>query len=648
MHPSPGVAGRTAAILILLAAGLLLAGGAWLYQDERASERRGVEVRAETLAGALEASLGEAMGEHRPATMREILAAVGRTEGVAGAAIATRGGLPRWTTGEVPGRVPVPRQAEISWSATQVTLVAPLANRPACHACHGATAAANGAVWVRLRPVGLGERLELRAARLAGLVALALLASALGVILVLRATVSRPLAQLEAFADALGRGDLGARPPPAEGREIGALAGSLARMADEVQRSHEELEGRVRERTAALAGALAEATAAREERAAALTRLQAIMDSMVEGVIFVDAEGRIALVNEQGKVLRNLGSGPGRALRDCHPESTHATLEKVMDWLRQGDQDGAPHPILKEKEGRWETTYAPVRAPDGAFLGVVMVIRDIAERRNLERRLLDAERLAGLGQMSAQVAHELRSPLNAIGGAAQYLRRVLPDHPEVREYADLIGEEVQRVSRFVAELLQVARPANPTFAPSSLNRVLAEAAQRAAVARGLPADAIRLSLAKGLPALDLDRALVLEAVVNLLDNALDAGGAEPPEIATAFEGAGGEGSVVAEVRDRGAGIPPDQLDEVTRPFFTTKAHGTGLGLVVVGRAADQHRARFSLHPREGGGTVARLSFPVRRIAGAIPPEAGLAEAVEAEAGAEPAPGLPPAGEAGRS
>jgi PAS domain S-box-containing protein len=385
-------------------------------------------------------------------------------------------------------------------------------------------------------------------------------------------------------------------------------------MADDIQRSHQELEGRVRERTAALAEALAEATAAREERAAALTRLQAIMDSMVEGVIFVDAAGTIALINAQGKVLRNLGSGPGRALKECHPESTHAVLDKVMDWLRRGDEAGAPHPILKEKDGRWETTYAPVRAPDGTFLGVVMVIRDIAERRNLERRLLDAERLAGLGQMSAQVAHELRSPLNAIGGAAQYLRRVLPDHPEVKEYSDLIGEEVQRVSRFVKELLQVARPANPSFSPSNPNRIATEAAQRAAVARGLPEDAVRLSLTRTLPALDLDRALILEALVNLLDNAFDAGGSEPPELATFFEDSGGEGSVILEVRDRGGGIPPDQLEEVTRPFVTTKVHGTGLGLVVVARAADQHRARFSLRGRDGGGTAARLSFPVRRLA----------------------------------
>jgi len=621
-----GVAGRTAALLILLAAGLLLAGGAWLYRDERAFERRAVEDRGAALAAAVEGSLGEAMGAHRPESVQQIVSAVGRTEGVAGVAVADRGGRPRYATGAAPSHLPVPAGRTVAWDGGEVTVVSPVANGPSCQSCHGTTAPANGAVWVRLRPVGLGERLDLRAGRLAGLVAAALLASALGVLLVLRGTVARPLRGLQDFADALGRGDLAIRPPQDGGREIAALAGSLSRMADELQRSHAELESRVGERTAALAEALAAANAAREERAAALTRLQAILDSMVEGVIFIDADARIALVNEQGRVLRNLGGAPGRALKDCHPESTHATLEKVMTWLRQGDDAGPPHSILKEKEGRWETTYAPVRAPDGAFLGVVMVIRDIAERRNLERRLLDAERLAGLGQMSAQVAHEVRSPLNAIGGAAQYLRRLQPEHPEVKEYADLIAEEVLRVSRFVQELLQVARPANPSFEPSSVNRVLAEAAQRAVLARGLPEEAVRLSLGRALPALDLDRALILEAVVNLLDNALDAGGAEPPELASFFEASGGEGTVAVEVRDRGCGIPPDQLDEVTRPFVTTKAHGTGLGLVVVGRAADQHRARFSLHAREGGGTLARLSFPVRRVAGAVAAETPLAEA----------------------
>jgi PAS domain S-box-containing protein len=357
--------------------------------------------------------------------------------------------------------------------------------------------------------------------------------------------------------------------------------------------------------------------AAERERAGRereLERVQAIVDSMADGVIFVDAQDRVALVNKVARQLRNLADGDGRPLQDCHPKASHPMLERVMGYLRAGDDAGPPHSILKEKEGRWETTYAPVTSGAGSYLGTVMVIRDITERRSLENRLLDAERLSGLGQMSAQMAHELRNPLNAIDGAAQYLARRLAGDAEVKEYAALIGDEVQRVNRFVGELLHVARPAQPVLAPAAVNRVLKEAAQKAAVARGLPQEAVRLELARDLPALDLDAAMVTEAVVNLLQNAFDAGGAEPPGLVSRFEAAGGEGAVVVEVLDRGAGIPEDQLEEVQRPFVTTKEHGTGLGLVVVRRAAELHRARFALRRREGGGTVARLAFPVRRLA----------------------------------
>jgi nitrogen fixation/metabolism regulation signal transduction histidine kinase len=383
---------------------------------------------------------------------------------------------------------------------------------------------------------------------------------------------------------------------------------------------------RIRLRTARLEEALREANEVREARAADLTRLQAILDSMVDGVLFIDAQDRIALVNQAGRVLRNLSGDTGRALRDCHPRASQGMLDRVMAYLRSGDDTGPAHSIIKEREGRFETTYAPVLGPGREYLGTVMVIRDIAERRTLERRLLDAERLSGLGQMSAQIAHELRNPLNAIDGAAQYLRRRLDRDPDVAEYAGLIGEEVQRVNRFVAALLHVARPAEPVLAPSALNRVLREAAQKAALARGLPAGAVLLELAPDLPVLDVDAAMLTEALVNLLQNAFEAGGDAPPELASRYETAGGEGTIVVEVRDRGRGIAADQLEEVLRPFVTTKPTGTGLGLVVVTRAVEQHRARFKLSRRDGGGTVASIRFPVRRSRVAAPGEvAGAGE-----------------------
>lgn len=245
------------------------------------------------------------------------------------------------------------------------------------------------------------------------------------------------------------------------------------------------------DRAEQLAFALEEARREREARQRELERVQAIVDSMVDGVIFIDDQDRISLVNKAGRALKNLSGGPGGHVADCHPSASRQVLDRVMLYLRSGDDTGPAHSIIKEKEGRFETTYAPVTDAAGKYLGTVMVIRDIAERRHLENRLLDAERLSGLGQMSAQIAHELRNPLNAIGGAAQYLARRFAKEPDVGEYATLIGEEVARVNRFVADLLKVARPVEPVLAPASLARVLREAAQKAAVARGLPADTVR-------------------------------------------------------------------------------------------------------------------------------------------------------------
>jgi signal transduction histidine kinase len=387
------------------------------------------------------------------------------------------------------------------------------------------------------------------------------------------------------------------------GLSLGAAVGALALLLRILA-----------ERNRASADALAQAEAERSARREELEVIQAIVDSMADGLIFIDAANKVALVNKAGRVLRNLSGGPGRDLKDCHPAATHGMLDRVMGWLRSGDGSRPAHSIIKDKEGRFETTYAPVRSGSGAYLGSVMVIRDIAERRHLETRLLDAERLAGLGQMSAQIAHELRNPLNAITGAAQYLARRLPGDPDVAEYAGLINEEVERVNRFIGELLGLSRPAEPVYAPSKVNRVLLEAARRAALARGLSAEAVRLELAEDLPPLDLDTSMMTEALVNLLANAFEAGGDSPPELVSRYDASGGEGTLVVEVRDRGCGIPEEKLDEVQRPFVTTKPTGTGLGLVIVQRTAGVHRAIFALARREGGGTVASLRFPVRRLA----------------------------------
>ncbi len=466
---------------------------------------------------------------------------------------------------------------------------------------------------------------------------------AVAVFAVLRALVSRPLQALADFATALGRGDLSARPPRpaglAQGPETRRLTAALEAMAEAREAAHRELESQVEARTAELRRALDEATAARRERTAALERLQAIVDSMVDGVIFVDPELRVVLTNKAARAIRSLET-TGQPLHDCHPPEAQEAMERVCAYLRDGDDAGPPHSIIRDADGRYETTYAPVRAPvqeldedegggsgegdEGAerFLGIVMVIRDISDRRTLERRLLDAERLSAVGQMAAQLAHDLRNPLNVIGGATQYLQRARREDDEVQEFAEVVAEQTARVERLVTDLLHVARPAAPHLEPGSVGEAAEDAARLFRTQRG-DEGAVRCHVTSGLPRLELDRRMVTEALVNLLQNAVEAtedaeggdaeGPPEPPELRVHLESEGGAGTVVVEVLDRGVGIDPEQVEDLTRPFVTTKATGTGLGLTIVAQAVAHHRGTMVIEPRDGGGTRVALRFPVRTL-----------------------------------
>ncbi len=235
------------------------------------------------------------------------------------------------------------------------------------------------------------------------------------------------------------------------------------------------------------------------------------------------------------------------------------------------------------------------------------------ERRVEERtiRMVNAERLAALGQMSAQLAHELRNPLNSVGGAVQYLRRVLGHERTMAEYGALIEDELARMNRFVDDLLRVARPAPPTLGAADVKELVLTAIRTTTLGRGVAPESVRASFPEDLPRVQLDRRMILEAVMNLLENAIDASGASPIEVEVRSEQAPDGPALVIEISDRGAGIPPELAARLGRPFITSKPSGTGLGLVIVSHAAGQHGGSFRLSPREGGGATATLRLPLR-------------------------------------
>ncbi|HEY3445322.1 MAG TPA: GAF domain-containing protein [Myxococcales bacterium] len=219
-----------------------------------------------------------------------------------------------------------------------------------------------------------------------------------------------------------------------------------------------------------------------------------------------------------------------------------------------------------------------------------------------QAELVKRERLAALGELSAVVAHEVRNPLGVIFNSLRSLSRVLKPQGDAKMLLDIVGEEADRLNRIVGDLLDFARPSEPTLQPEPLGAVLesvVDSARAVAAAAGVQ---LSLQSLAPLPKAPVDARMVRQAVLNLVINAVQAmprGGAVTIGV-HAHTAADGGVRVHIEVEDTGPGVPPELAERIFEPFFTTKAAGTGLGLAVVKRIAEAHRGEVRLEPSPPG------------------------------------------------
>jgi signal transduction histidine kinase len=248
--------------------------------------------------------------------------------------------------------------------------------------------------------------------------------------------------------------------------------------------------------------------------------------------------------------------------------------------------------------------------------------RHLVRVRALESEMARRERLAGLGDMAASVAHEVRNPLNAVSVGLQRLRAEFEpaEAAEYRRLLDVVQAEVRRLDGIVEEFLALARPLTLDRRPVPLGELVEETlvllepqAQRAGVT-------VARRLAPGLPAVEADRDRLAQVLTNLLLNALQA----MPGGGTLTLGARADRrTLTLEVADTGPGIPPEVLPRIFEPYVTTKARGLGLGLPIARRIVEAHGGRIEAESEPGRGARFRVALPLAA------PAAG--------AGATPAP-----------
>jgi signal transduction histidine kinase len=232
--------------------------------------------------------------------------------------------------------------------------------------------------------------------------------------------------------------------------------------------------------------------------------------------------------------------------------------------------------------------------------------RSYADLERAQQQLIQRERLAALGELSAIVAHEVRNPLGVIFNSLGSLRRLLRPAGDAKLLLDIVGEEADRLNRIVGDLLDFARPSTPELRPEPLERVVEEAVGAALAQRPAGVEVER-ELDASVPPVPMDARLVRQAVLNVAVNAIQAmprGGRIV--VRTRRDG----DAAVLEIEDSGAGIPEEVRGRIFEPFFTTKASGTGLGLAVVKRIVEGHGGAVSVAGRPGAGAIFALRFPL--------------------------------------
>jgi PAS domain S-box-containing protein len=347
--------------------------------------------------------------------------------------------------------------------------------------------------------------------------------------------------------------------------------------------------------------------------------LESVIEKAGDAISVVDLEGKVLYWNEgaervygysrdevMGEKLADLLSfrdEKSKEQEECLPDS-------LIARVKQGEVISNAECRRRTKDGREiivHMTASPLRSAEGEIVGVTRICRDITHLKKAEERLMLAERLSSLGELTAGVAHELRNPLAGIKINTQVLARKKDLSDTDRRVLESTQEGVERIQKIVDDMLHFARPKAAHFQEEDINEVIEKslAILQAKIKKG------NLSLVfekgTGLPRLRIDIHQIQQVLINLLLNAIQA--MEKGGTLTIRTFPYSRTGVGVEVRDTGVGIPAAHLKKIFDPFFTTKSEGTGLGLSISMKILDNHRAFLDVESEEGKGSVFTLHFP---------------------------------------
>jgi PAS domain S-box-containing protein len=328
-------------------------------------------------------------------------------------------------------------------------------------------------------------------------------------------------------------------------------------------------------------------------------------------VATTDVSGHITYVND--KFVEISGYARDELIGQDHRliNSGYHSKEFIRELWRTIANGQVWHGELRNqaKDGHYywvDTTIVPFLDTHGKPYQYIAIRADITARKAAEERLAQQAALARVGQMAAVVAHEVRNPLAGIKGAVQILMsRRSSDDGELPVMRDIVTR-IDALSELINDLMVFARPRPPRLMVVELRPILADAITM--VRRDPSAHAVDIAVEGEDVSVTADGELVRATVLNLLLNAAQAMAGQGRIVVTTGRE---NGTAYIEVRDTGPGISPAIREQIFEPFFTTKARGGGLGLPIARRTAELHGGSLMLDCPADGGTIVRVSLPIR-------------------------------------
>ena len=254
------------------------------------------------------------------------------------------------------------------------------------------------------------------------------------------------------------------------------------------------------------------------------------------------------------------------------------------------------------------------------------LLESYEQLREAQSMLIKQERLAALGEMSAIVAHEIRNPMTAIRGFAQRTGRRLSGDATAKKYSEIIISEVDRLDKVIKSVLDFAKKSVLQKQPSRIETIIDDALVLLDDQVRRRSITVHRRIAGRLPEAVLDPHQMKQVAINLLQNAVDV---TPEGQAIIVEAVLDGRDLRLSIIDKGRGIDPELVEKIFEPFFSTKLHGTGLGLAMAQRIVEEHGGTIDVANVPGGGAAFTVRLPLQNSATA--PSAPIAKQVAAPA-----------------